>query len=88
MGNIKIQKWNPDRHCYEPHPYPGEWNVGFFSTDLDEFINCAQCGKKLPYGDAFTSRELYNGSGMFGMAICPKCHEAEWKREKERRNRK
>ena len=85
---IKIQKWDPDRHCYDPHPYPSEWNVGFFSTDLDELINCACCGKELPYGHIYTSRELYDGSGMFGMAVCPKCHEAEWKREKERRKKK
>ena len=88
MLKLRVKKWNPDKRCYEPHPYPNEWNVGFFSTDLDEFINCAQCGKKLPYGDAFTSRELYAGAGMFGMAVCPECHEAEWEREKERRNRK
>ena len=56
-------------------PYPGDLTMKV----------CACCGKKLPYGDAFSSRELYNGSGMFGMAICPKCHEAEWKREKKRR---
>ena len=87
MGKIKIriQKWDPDRHCYDPHPYPDDWNVGFFYTDLDEQINCACCGKKLLYGAAYTSRELYAGAGMFGMAVCPECHEAEWEREKERR---
>lgn len=88
MLKLRVKKWNPDNHCYDPHPYPDDWKVSFFCADMDEIVNCACCGKELPYGDTYTSRELYDGSGMFGMAVCPECHEAEWEREKERRNRK
>ena len=32
MLKLRMKKWDPDRHCYEPYPYSDEWNVGFFCT--------------------------------------------------------
>ncbi len=87
MGNMKMKKWDPDRHCYDPHPYPDDWRVSFYCADMYELVNCACCGKELTYGDSFTSQELYDGSGLFGMAVCPKCREAEWERERNRARR-
>ena len=88
MLKLRVMKCNPSRHCYESHSYPDDWKVSFFCADMDELVNCACCGKELPYMDTYTSRELYDCSGIFGMAVCPECHKAEWEREKERRNRK
>lgn len=85
VTKILVRKWDPVRRRYVPHPYPDDWDVDFFRTDLNTIVSCACCGKKLPYGGTYTSRELYAGPGLFGMAVCPECHEAEWEREKERR---
>ena len=79
-----LKKWDPDRHCYDPYECPDDWTVCALAFGMDEEISCACCGKKICYGDAYTSREIYDNSGMFGMCICLECHEAEWEREKER----
>ena len=84
MGKM-LKKWDPDRHCYDPYECPDDWRVSFYCVDMDEIVNCACCGKQICYGDGYTSREIYDQSGMFGMCICPDCNEAQWEREKERR---
>ena len=87
MGNMKMKKWNPDKRCYEPQPYPDDWKVCGIASDMSLEINCACCGKKIYYGHSYTSRELYDGSGMFGMSVCPKCYDAERERERNRARR-
>lgn len=82
-----LKKWDPDRHCYEPYECPDDWKVCGMAFDMDTQISCACCGKQISYGDGYTSREIYDQSGMFGMCICLDCNEAEWKREQKRRKK-
>lgn len=86
MGKM-LKKWDPDRHCYDPYECPDDWKVCGLAFDMDAQINCACCGKQISYEDGYTSREIYDSSGMFGMCICPDCNEAQWGREKERRKK-
>ena len=84
MGKV-LKKWDPVREQYELYECPDSWVVCSLALDMDVEINCACCGKKIPYGDGYTSREIYDRSGMFGMCICESCNEAQREREKERR---
>ena len=43
---MKLKKWNVKEHEYEDYNVPDDWNVKTFSNDMDEIVNCCQCGKK------------------------------------------
>lgn len=83
----KLQRWREINHRYEPHLVPDEWNVKLYTDDMDEVVNCARCGKKIKYGDCYTSRQIHNDFG-FGYAVCPKCYEEEWKEYREAKEQK
>lgn len=54
---------------------------------MDEVVNCARCGKKIKYGDCYTSKQIHNDFG-FGYAVCPECYEKEWKEYREAKEQK
>ena len=78
----KISRWDPVKKRYEPHLILDDWNIKLYSDDMDEVVNCARCGKKIKYGESYTSRQIHNDFG-FGYTVCPKCYEMEWEEEKE-----
>jgi hypothetical protein len=46
---------------------------------MGAIVNCACCGKRLPFGECYTSREIHTGLG-FGYAVCGDCyfHKESW----------
>lgn len=81
-----LQKWDYKEHNYKDYRVPDEWNVKTYGNGMEEIINCAQCGKKLKFGDSYTSLEVHTEMG-FGYSVCEKCYQKEWYR-KERYNAK
>lgn len=77
-----IGKWNYKTHSYDDYSIPKNWNVKLFTTDMDEIVNCASCGKELKFGDAYTSKEIHNKFGL-GFAVCEECYNKEWIRIRE-----
>lgn len=77
-----LKRWNRKKHIYEDYEIPNEWNVKTYSTNMEEKINCAQCGKLLAYGNCYTSLEVHTEIG-FGYGVCEKCYEKEWKRREQ-----
>lgn len=75
-----MQKWNPRTRKYEPYTIPPEWHTPIYCEDMDEVINCARCGTKMPYGDGFTSRHIHTDHGM-GYCVCEDCYKKEWSEE-------
>lgn len=75
-----MMKWNPRTRSYSPYNIPADWNTPIYSTDMSEVINCAQCGKKITYGDSYTSKQVHTDIG-FGYPVCRDCYEKEWKEE-------
>lgn len=75
-----LRKWNYESEKYETYEVPDSWNITTCCPDMDEIINCAQCGRKLPFGYGYTSREVQNNIG-FGYAVCKDCHDVEVNRE-------
>ncbi len=82
-----IRKWDHKKRKYEDHIVPDDWKIAIFRSEMSDIVQCAHCGKPLPYGDCYTSRELHTWKGM-GFAVCEECYEAEWKRAKEGRKEK
>lgn len=82
-----LQKWNWDKREYEDCEVPDDWNCKVYSEDMDEIVNCAHCGKKMRFGDCYTSVEIHTGVG-FGYAVCLECYTEEWIRRDESQMRR
>lgn len=72
-----LNKWNNKEHTYEPYEIPDDWNCKTYSNDMEEVINCPHCGRKLKYGDSYTSLEIHTDMGL-GYGVCEKCYQNEW----------
>lgn len=71
-----LRKWDYASHEYKPYAIPKEWDTAIYA-DLDDEVSCAGCGKKLRYGECYTSMRIHNKIGM-GYAVCMVCHNKEW----------
>ena len=80
------QKWDYESRTYHPYTIPAGWRITAGGYGLNEICQCAQCGKKLPFGDCYTSREIHTRMGM-GFAVCEQCYEQEWERERKAKRR-
>lgn len=65
-------KWNLEKSQYEPYTIPDDWFCPIYCNDMDEPINCCNCGKKITFGDGFTSRFIQTKVGM-GYSVCEDC---------------
>lgn len=75
---MMLRKWDEVKRAYEPYYVPDEWNVTTFADDMDEKVNCAQCGREITFGEAYTSLQVHSSIG-FGYAVCEECyHLVEW----------
>lgn len=52
----KALKWIPEKHDYIPYDLPDGACV--ITDDMEQEIACCQCGKKVKYGDCYTSQHL------------------------------
>ena len=66
------QKWDYKGREYRPYKIPDDWFCVLDHPDLNAVINCASCGRPLPFGDGYTSRSIHNAAG-FGYAVCEEC---------------
>lgn len=70
-----LRKWDYEAHDYKPFKIPNDWKPSVYST-LDDVISCAQCGRRIKFGDGYTSLEIHTTMG-FGYIVCPDCHKEE-----------
>ena len=70
---MKINKWDNEKKEYVEHDVPDDWNIKTYTDDMDEVVNCVCCGKKMMFGDGYTSRRFHNVWG-FGYCECRKCY--------------
>lgn len=68
-----IDRWNSYTEQYEPVQIPNNWKVALYSDNMDEQINCVNCGKPMTYGEGYTSRRYHNPAGM-GYMECEECY--------------
>lgn len=76
---MKAGKWNSYTKRYENYETPDDWNTPLYTDDMDEIVNCAQCGRTLKFGDCYTSREIHSRHGM-GYPVCQDCYVGECSR--------
>jgi hypothetical protein len=69
-----VVKWDSDKQEYEDYTLPE--GSSLYETDMNKIVSCACCGKKLKFGNCYTSRTIYNTYGL-GYAICKNCHRKE-----------
>lgn len=77
-----LQKWNYKEKKYKNHEVVKDWNVQVYEEDMDQLINCANCGKREKYGNCYTSKTIHTSAG-FGFAICDDCYNEELKEAME-----
>lgn len=70
-----IQRWERSIRKYVPHKVPDDWDIRTYSYNMDEVINCVCCGKKMKYGNGYTSKRFHTPLG-FGFMECRECYEA------------
>ena len=77
-----LRKWNCRTHKYEDYEIPDKWKVSLMESDMNVMVNCPHCGKKIRFGETYTSRQFHNWVGL-GLGVCEKCYEKEWEEERE-----
>lgn len=82
MEKIKeAWKFNFKTSEYETYRLPDGATTSAW-CEMDEMIQCAGCGKKMLYGDGYTSRKIYNINGI-GYKVCKRCYDKEIEEECE-----
>lgn len=77
---MQLRKWDYAAHEYKTFEVPDEWNVTLWSPSMLTMVNCPHCGRKLAYGDSYTSLEIHNEFGL-GYAVCEDCYKKELERK-------
>jgi hypothetical protein len=76
-GELRVlRRWDEWLGGYRPWLVPAERKVLAYSDDMDEPCACARCGKRVTYGECYTSMQIHTYFGI-GYAVCPECHELE-----------
>ena len=68
----KAQKWIEKEHKYIPYELPD--GASLYEEDMETIVSCCSCGKKIRFGDCYTSRHIHSDVG-FGYAECEECYE-------------
>lgn len=79
---MRVEKWDFVERKYRPYEIPDGWYCPLVLFDMETIVNCASCGKELPFGDAYTSRCIHNPYG-FGYMVCEACMTKERLAESE-----
>ena len=68
-----LRKWNETTRKYEPYTVPNGWHVSTYEADMSTMVNCCQCGRRLPFGETYTSMQVQTPMG-FGYGVCKDCY--------------
>ena len=81
---MMVGKWNYEKNEYDPYEFGVDWYTPLYTDNMDEIVNCAQCGREVKFGDCYTSKEIHNRMGL-GFSVCEECYEKEWERQRKAR---
>ena len=68
---MKAKIWVDSKQNYEPYELPN--GATMYETDMDKVVSCACCGKKVLYGNTYTSHKIHGEFG-FAYAVCGDCY--------------
>lgn len=63
--------WNERKNEYEEYELPE--GASTYEADMSKIVQCACCGKKLKYGETYTSHRIHTPMG-FGYGVCEECY--------------
>lgn len=78
-----MKKLNRQTNKVTDYKVPQGWNVKVWGYDLNEKVNCVQCGKQLLLGMTYTSLEIFTDNLCFGYGVCKECYDKEWERRRK-----
>lgn len=73
---MKALLWNKEKHQYQHYDLPN--GASAYEDYMNKKVTCASCGKKIIYGQSYTSRVIHTHMG-FGYAVCKDCYIKEEK---------
>lgn len=62
-------KWVGDKYI----PYELPEGASSYEQKMGKIVSCCSCGKKVRYGECYTSRQIHTEAG-FGYAECEDCY--------------
>ena len=68
-----LRRWSESERRHMPYVVPDDWHVSTYEADMSTLVNCCQCGRKLPFGETYTSMQVQTSVG-FGYAVCRDCY--------------
>jgi hypothetical protein len=84
---MELSRWNYKTRSYQLYVPDPSWKIRLFSEDMDEPINCTNCGKDMVFGNGFTSQEIHTEIGL-GYPVCEECYEKETDRRQQAKAQK
>ena len=83
-----MEKWNFFEREYEKFTPPEGGIYKTYCSNMSDRVNCPHCGKRMKFGDSYTSLQIQTGMGM-GFAVCKDCYNKErremWAADAERK---
>lgn len=76
---MRAMIWDPLTRTYSGYELPE--GAALYELDLDKKVSCASCGKKIIYGESYTSRRIHNCLGL-GYSVCEECYRKEWENDR------
>jgi len=76
---MDVGKWDYKTKEYNDYILPKGSVI--YTSDMEEMVICAQCGKEAVFGDMYTSRELHTKGIGLAVAVCENCYAEERERE-------
>jgi len=77
-----MQRFNRKTHEYESFSPPvPDGNYPIYTDNMDEIVNCCQCGKEITFGEGYGSMEIYTGA--WSHVVCRECMERELDRRRK-----
>ena len=68
-----LKKLNFETGEYEDYTVPTNWNITVSENDFNKKVQCASCGKKIKFGNAFPSKRIFSSTMDFSYAVCKDC---------------
>lgn len=68
------EKYDFKERKYKKHILPA--GAAMCRDNLEEYVNCANCGTPVKYGESYTSLTIHNLYGI-GYCVCGQCHSVE-----------
>ena len=72
---MKAKYWDESTRSYLPVKVPDGCTT--YEVDKESMVTCPGCGRRVMYGNCFTSKRFYTSDGLLAFSVCPVCHGKE-----------